>query len=352
MKYFALFLPQFYETEENNKWWGKGFTEWKNVKAAQPLYINHMQPKIPLNDNYYNMLDKETMKWQTELMHDYGIDAFIYYHYYFKGYKLLEKPAENLLKWKDINQTFFFNWANHSWIRSWNGSKEILIEQTYGNEMDWREHFNYLLRFFNDKRYLKIDNMPVLIIYNSDFEEKEEMFSMFDLWCKEKGFKGLYLIEECIGLTKKAIKRFEKNLCSISKNVYYSMPAIGRNIYQNKSIFYNYKEALRVRFVDRGIIKKVKRYSGDELLLSGMCEKVKNSIPGLFFSWDNTPRHGYRGYIIDDISFEAFTKYMNYYKNSDYMIINAWNEWCEGMILEPTEENGYKFLSWLKDIKR
>ena len=45
-------------------------------------------------------------------MKNYKIDGLIYYHYYFKGKKLLEKPAENLLKCKDIKQSFFFCWAN------------------------------------------------------------------------------------------------------------------------------------------------------------------------------------------------------------------------------------------------
>ena len=108
MKKFAFYLPQFHEVEENDKWWGKGFTEWVNVKKAQPLYKGHVQPKVPENQNYYNLLDKSTVEWQTELMKNYNVDGLIYYHYYFTGKKLLEKPAENLLKWKEINQPFFW----------------------------------------------------------------------------------------------------------------------------------------------------------------------------------------------------------------------------------------------------
>ena len=132
MKKFAFFLPQFHEIPENDKWWGKGFTEWTNVKNARSLFKGHVQPKHPLNDNYYNLLDKSTVEWQTKLMNQYGIDGFIYYHYYFTGKLLLEKPAENLLKWKDIPQNFFFCWANHTWNRSWEGKTDILLEQKYG----------------------------------------------------------------------------------------------------------------------------------------------------------------------------------------------------------------------------
>ena len=104
MKIFSFFLPQFHSIPENDDWWGKGFTEWTNVKSAKPLYYGHEQPQVPLNDNYYNLLKRETVEWQTKLMHEYHLDGMIYYHYYFKGKMLLEKPAENLLKWKDINQ--------------------------------------------------------------------------------------------------------------------------------------------------------------------------------------------------------------------------------------------------------
>ena len=136
-------MPQFHEIPENNEWWGDGFTEWINVKKAQPLFKGHLQPKHPLNNNYYDLMSKKTVEWQTSLMHKYGIYGMIYYHYYFCGRMLLEKPAENLLRWKEIDQPFFFCWANHTWNRSWKGSKEVLLEQTYGDETDWKRHFDY-----------------------------------------------------------------------------------------------------------------------------------------------------------------------------------------------------------------
>lgn len=116
----AMYLPQFHCIPENDAWWGKGFTEWSTVKAAKPLYESHGQPRIPLNQNYYNLLEKETMLWQAELMHQYGIDGLCFYHYYFKnGKKILEKPAENLLCWKDVNIPFCFCWDSASWARTW-----------------------------------------------------------------------------------------------------------------------------------------------------------------------------------------------------------------------------------------
>ena len=162
MRWFAFYLPQFHETKENNEWWGKGFTEWTHVNGAKSLYKGHRQPIAPLDKNYYDLMNKESVEWQTSLMHQYGVDGLVYYHYYFRGQKLLEKPAENLLKWTDIDQPFFFCWANHTWYQAINGVKKVLREQTYGTQEDWDDHFQYLLPFFRDDRYEKIDNKPVL----------------------------------------------------------------------------------------------------------------------------------------------------------------------------------------------
>lgn len=353
MKIYALYLPQFHETLENNEWWGKGFTEWTNVKKAKQLFKSHTQPIHPLNDNYYNLLEKSTVEWQTQLMHKYGIDGFVYYHYYFNGKKMLEKPAENLLKWKDINQPFFFNWANHTWYRSWNGSREVLIQQSYGKKEDWRRHFEYLIQFFQDDRYVKINNMPIFVVYDNSFKEKEEMFLCFDEWCREYGFDGLYLVEESFNVNKIQDDIEDENICRIRKKIYYSQPAVGRLLTINKSKFSLYKEKVINKLIQNGIIKKIRVLDGDKLLKLSMIEKIKrNGIPGLFFSWDNTPRHGKRGYIIDDISKKMFEEYMNYYNESDFIIVNAWNEWCEGMILEPTEEKGYKYLEWINEWRK
>ena len=198
MKKFAFFLPQFHEIEENNLWWGKGFTEWTNVKKAKPFYKGHALEK-PLNNNYYNLLEKATVEWQTELMKKYCVDGLIYYHYWFEGKMLMEKPAENLLNWKDIDQRFFFCWANHTFSRGGHRSREILIEQTYGDKEDWKKHFEYLLPFFKDERYQKENNKPLFMIFISDFAEKEKMFKYFDQKCKENGFDGICLIESYHG---------------------------------------------------------------------------------------------------------------------------------------------------------
>ncbi len=112
MKIIAMYLPQYHRTPENDEWWGEGFTDWEAVKKAKPLFEGHNQPRVPLNDNYYDLLEKNTMQWQADLMHEYGIDGMCIYHYWFKdGRQVLEKPAENLLRWTDIDMPFCFCWA-------------------------------------------------------------------------------------------------------------------------------------------------------------------------------------------------------------------------------------------------
>lgn len=117
----AFYLPQFHTIPENDEWWGKGFTDWVNVKNARPLFGGHMQPRIPLNTNYYDLSTVEAIRWQTSLAREYGVDGFCIYHYWFNGKLLLEKPAEILLANNDIDISFCFSWANEPWARTWTG---------------------------------------------------------------------------------------------------------------------------------------------------------------------------------------------------------------------------------------
>ncbi len=344
MRLFALFLPQFHTIPENDKWWGKGFTEWVNVRAANPLFTCHTILH-PCDDNYYNLLSRDTVEWQTRLLKDYCIDGLIYYHYYFKGKMLLERPAENLLRWKDINQPFFFCWANHPWKRTWEGKQDLLMAMEYGNEKDWEAHFQYLLPFFKDNRYEKRLNKPVFMLFKSDFPEKNEMFMYFDKRCKEEGFDGLCLIETYTHISP------DDNLSNseITRLKYYRQPDVKLNEY------YHANMGIGSRIINK-IIRTVKYngvpvYSGDAFMKSLIesCPLGNDVINGIWFEWDNTYRHKKRGFIIKPYTKELFMKYMSINKNSEYMVINAWNEWCEGMVLEPTTEYGYKYLEWIKE---
>lgn len=356
MKIFAFFLPQFHAIPENDEWWGKDFTEWVNVKRAKPLYNGHMQPQIPLDNNYYNLLEKSTVEWQTNLIKKYSISGMIYYHYYFKGKKLLEKPAENLLKWKDIDQPFFFCWANHSWNRSWNGTRELLLKQEYGDEKDWENHFQYLLQFFKDERYEKKNNKPVFMLYQPIFKEKKAMFNYFEKRCKENGFDGIYLIETCIKIDDDNIKRIYDNMPSQCEALFLREPSVCQNLYlyeRYKNIFSNLPSRFLHRFYRLFRFKNVSAKFDANVLYDYMKKEPKNDniINGIFFGWDNTPRHGKRGYVITPVDKTKFFEYMNSIKDNEYCFVNAWNEWAEGMMLEPTKLDEYKYLEWINEWK-
>ena len=165
MKIIAFYLPQFHCFPENDAWWGTGFTEWNNVRSAQPLFKNHNQPRVPLDNNYYDLTETENLRWQAHLAQKYGVYGFCYYHYWFNGKLLMEKPMEQMLSDKEIQLPFCICWANENWTKAWaKRSKEVLIAQNYENKEDWKKHFEYLEKFFKDKRYIKCNGKPLLVI--------------------------------------------------------------------------------------------------------------------------------------------------------------------------------------------
>lgn len=350
VKVIAMYLPQFHKVKENDEWWGEGFTEWTSVKDAKPLFEGHIQPVRPDNDNYYDLLQKDTMIWQSDLMHMYGIDGLCMYHYWFKnGKKILEKPAENLLGWQDINISFCFCWANESWVRSWSNINEgnvwdrnhevyddnssgILLEQGYGNEIDWKNHFMYLLKFFTDKRYIKVNNKPVFVIYRPELIKcLEEMISLWNKMAIDTGFDGIFLI------AANCDKR-----CSeiVDMELIHEPQATFLREYQNID---NIKEKRKIIAYDDvwDRILKYQKYQG------------KISYGG-FVGYDDSPRRGDRGMVVRGKTPEKFKQYItelyakNVVNNSPFMFINAWNEWGEGMYLEPDTMHKENFLKSFK----
>ena len=353
MKIIAYFLPQFHEIIENNEWWGEGFTEWTNIKKAKTLYSTHEQPIKPLGNYYYNLLEKETMIWQTKLLEKYKIEGLCYYHYWFEGKKLLEQPAENLLKWTDIQQKFCFCWANHTWRKTWNGTLEVLQVQNYGEEKEWDDHIKYLLPFFKDQRYIKIDGKPLFMIYDSlNIPNLEKRMEYYNEVCKKEGIDGIYFITSLNDI--KVINKLSSNFDSIvlrEPNIAIS----GLNFFQ--------KLELRIkRRINKKYFKKPTIFD-DRLIYKKSLEITKNIINknskiiiGSFNKWDSTPRHEKNGFVIENKNIDKFKKYLLSQKRImidsgiEYMFFNAWNEWAEGMYLEPDEKNGYKYLEIVKEV--
>ena len=207
VKLIAFYLPQFHAIPLNDQCWGKGFTEWTNVRKAQALFSGHDQPKIPLDLNYYDLMDDQVKIRQSNLAEKYGIFGFCYYHYWFKhGEKLLEKPAELMLKNKKIEIPLCFCWANVNLSKNWDGGdQEIIMEQDYGGKEEWERHFQYLLNFFQDERYITVDGCPLLVVYkpeqmifirwhrNLEEEQKKKVFRIY-VW----PFNFRRIIQICI----------------------------------------------------------------------------------------------------------------------------------------------------------
>ena len=351
-KIIAFHLPQYHTFPENDEWWGKGFTDWNNVKKAKPLFKRHYQPRVPLNNNYYNMMDYETRKWQAETAKKYGLYGFCYYHYWFNGKLLMEKPLEALLEEKDIDFPFCLCWANEPWTRAWDGGdKDIIMPQQYGDKADWEKHINYLINFFKDDRYIKVNNKPMMVIYRTDnVDECDEMIQYWNNKCNENGFSGIYVIEE--------VNSFQFHPCCKMSEAYLDFAPWG--IFWSKKTIYDYIDKIRKIIPKmRGIKNNTFYDTSWKRIINRKYDKEHNKqhYLGAFVGWDNTPRNPTNGLVcLGDSSPKAFGKFFSkLYKkainnNAEYIFINAWNEWAEGAYLEPDEKYGYGYLEQINTI--
>ncbi len=351
IKLIAFYLPQFHEIPENNKWWGKGFTEWDNVKKARSLYRTHNQPRYPLNNNYYDLLDIETMKWQADLAKKYGIYGFCFYHYWFGGKKLLEKPIENLLRNKDININFCLSWANEPWTRTWHGAageKEILIRQEYGRHDEWMEHFEYLLEFFRDKRYIKKDNKPIFLIYRTGYMDYcNDMLELWNRLAIENGFAGIHFVNMLTARDKYSKSKY------LEATVDFEPGRTRRERIKKEERFSLLKNVLRDKVKSLGVFNRLicNIVDYDKINMEMLDKKHKKSeYRGVFVDYDDTPRRGIKGIIIKGSTPASFGKYLSenirrsLNEGNDYLFINAWNEWGESNYLEPDKRYGYAYL--------
>lgn len=351
-KIIAFHLPQFHSFPENDMWWGKGFTEWTNTKKAKKLYSNHNQPREPLNDNYYNLLNYNSMKSQMELAKEYNVYGFCYYHYWFNGKLLMEGPLEKLLEDDGEKLNYCFCWANEPWTRTWEGKdKEVLMPQVYGGKEDWENHFNYLLRFFKDTYYIKIDNKPILVLYRtSSIENCEEMIEYWNKRAKESGFEGIYIVEEKNCFQDKAVCKNSDAVIEFEPlyTMTYKLSNLEKTKDRLESIIFN------IRHSSRNMIYNYDRLWENIIKRKRVTENKKNFL-GAFVDWDNTARKGKKGRIVRGASPEKFKYYFNKQieiaikENSEFVFINAWNEWGEGTYLEPDKVNGLEYLKSIRD---
>lgn len=356
MKIIAFYLPQFHEIPENNEAWGEGFTEWVNVKKAKPLFWGHRQPRIPLYRNYYNLLDENVMAQQMELAKQYGIYGFCFYHYWFKGRKVLEKPLEKLVG-KSIHLPFCLAWANEAWTKTWHGAKgnkEVLIRQTYGTKKDWEEHYRYLSTFFRHPQYIKVDNKPILLIYKiNHMRNRSEMFACFHEMAQMEGFDGLFLVQML------SDEQPISKLRWIDATVDFE-PARFRNVMrQSRDTIYERKIRLCEKFPkwnwwNRWICDVMDYKKFNKCMLESFHGKKHYRC--CFVDYDDSPRRGKKALIFKNASPEAFGYFLKMQieasqrEGNDMIFVNAWNEWGESNYLEPDERYQYQYLEKIKEV--
>lgn len=338
IKVIAFYLPQFHSFPENDKWWGKGFTEWTNVKKGIPNFKGHYQPHVPIGYGYYDLTNAEVLRQQVLLAKNYGIHGFNFYYYWFNGKILMKKPFEIILENKDIKLNYCITWANENWTRSWDGgNNEILIEQNHSDQ-DSIDFIRELFKYFEDSRYIRISDKPVLIIYRANIIP--EIKKTIEIWrnsAKEYGFKGLYLVCcQTFGLKSPIEFGFDAAMefpphTSISKEI--SNLEILNKSFSGKIFDYN-------EVVDNSISEKKPDF------------KVFKTP---MLSWDNTARRQNKSSIFHNFTLIKYKQWLDfvcsqifYDKKFEFdekiVFINAWNEWAEGTHLEPDSKYGYGYL--------
>ena len=340
----AYYLPQFHEIEENNRWWGKGFTEWSQLREAKTYFKGQKirMPVEPLGE--YSLLNLHIMELQSRIAKAYGINGFLVFDYWFgEGKTLLEKPMQLVLD-QQLNFDYCLCWANHTWYNK--RDNITLQQQLYLGKKDYTAYFNRLLPHFKSPHYLKIENQPIFSIFNpNEIPDLNLFIETFQQLSKQAGFNGIYLIADNTdassghasllnGYTRTNYffkKRNRDNLISYLKE------KITRKFgFSNIGPFcYSYLNLVVNQHIDFNDIKY---------------------IPSVFTGWDTTPRHLKRGTILKDFNLQNFKRHLQKIERTiennrqqsecatQLIIIKSWNEWAEGNLLEPDSVFGITLL--------
>lgn len=351
----AINLPQYHPFKENDKWWGKGFTEWTNVVKARPRFKGHYQPHLPADTGFYDLRLPEARQMQADMAKKYGIYGFCYYHYWFNGKQLMERPVKEILTSGKPDFPFMLCWANENWTRAWNGeNKEILIEQKY-SEQDDIEHMEYLCtNVFNDPRYIRINNKPFFVVYRPNLIPD---------------------IANTIAVWRNIAKKHNINLY-----LGFMRPREGQedillqNGFDTAIDFHPHMDIRKKWYLDinawtdcfREHILRKKSYIMPTLFDYSKYVNIVTSrpypkfkqFPGLTPGWDNSARRvGKSFHALTNSTPSAYGKWLRHIldtfkpfsKEENFIFINAWNEWAEGNHLEPDQKWG---LAYLEETKK
>jgi FkbM family methyltransferase len=344
----AFNLPQFHPIPENDHWWGTGFTEWTNVAKGKPLYPGHYQPHIPADLGFYDLRLSESREAQADLAREYGIEGFCYWHYWFNGKRLLERPFQEVLKSGKPDFPFCLAWANENWTRRWDGwTEDILMEQAYGGELDDQAHFEFLLPALKDPRAIRIDSKPVFLIYRpAHLPNAEGTLRLWRELAEQAGLPGLYLIGIRTHFESDALDYRELGFDGqlFFQPDFSSMEAIPAESYPeteaSETKVIRYAEACR-RFQHR-----FEPFAQDP-----------HNFPCVTPGWDNSPRRKKGAIVLHESDPQSYGEWLQLEINRmgerttehKLVFINAWNEWAEGNHLEPDLKHGHQFLQATRD---
>lgn len=359
-KILALYLPQYYPTPYNDKWWGKGFTEWTNVGKAKPLWKGHYQPKVPADLGYYDLRLPIVREQQAELAREAGVTAFLYWHYWLgNGKRLLSEVFQEVLDSGKPDFPFALAWANHSWYaKTWdNSGKDVLLaEQTYPGIEDEKMHFRFLLKAFRDKRYFKVDGKPFFMIFQPN-DVPSEYLSNFRKWAKEAGFPDIYLVgctwSETVTIEEYKVKGYDALVYNHGGNILPGGHGFADII---KRLSFIIERGVRKIF--EGMPKGATDYSKTYHQLIRDVDRQVGAIPQIYPNWDHSPRSGKTG--TSAIYYNSEPKY--FYKHvkdalnaikdkpesDQILILKSWNEWGEGNYMEPDLKYGHGYIEALR----
>lgn len=344
----AFYLPQYHPIPENDAWWGKGFTEWTNVAKAQPLFPGHDQPRLPADLGFYDLRVPETRAQQAALAAAHGLESFCYYHYWFGGKELLERPLREVVASGRPDFGFCVCWANQTWTGVWHGSPDrVLAEQTYPGEDDHRAHFDALLPMFTDPRYTRVGGLPLFLIYRP--MELPDARRTCDLWRElavRAGLGGLYLtgvheaVDWCPG--EYGFDAF----------VHPRLPA-RRGWVSGLRV----REWLGQKYESLRGFPTIHDYAAVADSLIAATPPRGRRYPCVIPNWDNTPRSGADGLVLRDSTPALFRGHFRQAlaatadaAGDDRLIfVKSWNEWAEGNFLEPDRRHGLGYLEAIRD---
>ena len=344
IKCISFYLPQFHPIPENDLWWGKNFTEWKNVVRATPQFVGHYQPRLPGDLGFYDLRVPDVMKEQVELAKQYGIAAFCFHYYWFGGKRLLERPLEQFAGDSSLDLGFCVSWANENWTRRWDGREDdILMSQQYAAGDD-QAFIESLLPFFRDPRYLRIRNRPLLLVYRLDLlPEPATTVQRWRETAQAHGFPDLYVAavrpwdtSEMPAYGIDAAVEFPPHQTS-PVNVTNSYPLINSSF---TGTIYDYAE------------------------LANRCGKQQwkdiTTFKAVMPAWDNSARRAEVATVFHGSTPANYAKWLKdtcdtaggLPDDERLIFINAWNEWAEGAYLEPDARYGYAYLQATANVLR